>query len=58
MAIVNKKDEQRRKDFDAKLVLFCLAVSDFVLINTKGNLDNESSKILKSSMERFSALAE
>ncbi len=47
---MNKKDAARRKDFDSKLVLFCLAVSDFVIINTKGNLDSESSKILKSSM--------
>lgn len=57
-AHTNKKDEARRKDFDAKLVLFCLAVSDIVIINTKGNIDIESSKILKSSMERFSALTE
>lgn len=56
-ATLNKKDATRRKDFDSKLVLFCLAVSDFVLINTKGNLDSESSRILKSSMERFAALA-
>lgn len=56
--MVNKRESARRKDFDSKLVLFCLAVSDYVLINTKGNLDNESSKILKSSMERFEALSQ
>ena len=39
-ATLNKKDTTRRKDFDSKLVLFCLAVSDFVIINTKGNLDS------------------
>jgi len=57
-ASLNRKDSARRKDFDIKLVLFCLAVSDFVIINTKGNLDSESSKILQSSMDRFAALSE
>lgn len=45
----SKKDAEFRKDFDSKLVLFCLAISDFVIINTKGNLDIESTKIVKSS---------
>lgn len=53
---MNKKDAARRNDFDAKLVLFCLAVSDFVLLNTKGNFDISSSRILKSSLDRFEAL--
>ena len=39
-ATVSKKDAVRRKDFDSKLVLFCLAVSDFVIINTKRDLDS------------------
>lgn len=39
-------------------MLFCLAVSDFVIINTKGNLDNQSAQILKSSMDRFEALTQ
>ncbi len=47
-ATLNKKDSERRTNFDSKLVLFCLAVSDFVLINTKGNMDSESTRILKS----------
>lgn len=34
-----KKDAQKRKNFDSKLVLFCLGISDIVIINTKGNLD-------------------
>jgi predicted GTPase len=57
-ATVSAKDAIRRKGFDAKLVLFCLAVSDFVIINTKGNLDDGSAKIIKSSFDRFAALAE
>jgi GTPase Era involved in 16S rRNA processing len=38
--IVNKKDEKNRRDFDSKLVLFCLTVCDIVIINTKGCIDN------------------
>ncbi len=57
-SVVNKRDETRRKDFDSKLVLFCLAVSNFVIVNTKGNLDNESQKIMKSSLDKLDALAE
>jgi len=55
-ASLNKNEENKRLDFDSKLMLFCLTVSNFVIINTKGNLDSESLKILKSSMERFEVL--
>ena len=50
------KISKRKKDFDAKLVLFCLAVSNIVIINTKGNIDIESSRILQSSRDRIKAL--
>jgi GTPase Era involved in 16S rRNA processing len=39
-ASLSDKDKQRRLNFDRKLVLFCLSISDIILINTKGNLDN------------------
>ncbi len=39
-AALSDKDKEKRLNFDRKLVLFCLAISDFILINTKGNLDN------------------
>jgi ATPase subunit of ABC transporter with duplicated ATPase domains len=56
-ANLNRKDKvKRKKDFDAKLVLFCLAVSNIVIINTKGNLDSESTRILQSSRDRIKAL--
>lgn len=29
-------------NFDSKLVLFCLAVSDFIIVNVKGNLDKST----------------
>ncbi len=37
-SILNKKDENKREMFDRKLVLFCLAISDYILVNTKGDL--------------------
>ena len=48
-AITNEKDKQdeERKDFDSKLVLFCLAVSDFVILNVRGNFDQNTEKIVK-----------
>ena len=39
-ASLSSTDKRRRLNFDRKLVLFCLAISDIVLINTKGNMDN------------------
>lgn len=43
-ALTNETDENfdDRKNFDSKLVLFCLAVSDFVIINVRGNLDQNT----------------
>jgi hypothetical protein len=47
MANTNLKDEKKRGNFDSKLILFCLTVSDIVLINTKGNIDSNTSNLLK-----------
>ena len=33
-------DGKKRENFDSKLVLFCLAISDMVIINVRGNIDN------------------
>lgn len=55
-ASLSNTDKRKRLNFDRKLVLFCLAISDIVLINTKGNLDNESIKILKSCKKKFEGL--
>ena len=43
-ALTNETDEkfEDRENFDSKLVLFCLAVSDFVIINVRGNLDQNT----------------
>ena len=43
-ALTNETDEkfEDRENFDSKLVLFCLAVSDFVIINVRGNLDKNT----------------
>jgi hypothetical protein len=43
-AITNEKDskEKDRRNFDSKLVLFCLAVSDLTIINVKGNIDKHT----------------
>ena len=48
-AVTNEKDAQKedRDGFDSKLVLFCLAVSDIVIINVRGNLDQNTEKILR-----------
>jgi energy-coupling factor transporter ATP-binding protein EcfA2 len=39
-AITNDKDNNNkdRKQFDEKLLLYCMAVSDFVIVNVKGNI--------------------
>ena len=57
-ALTNEKDysQQDRKDFDSKLVLFCLAVSDFIIINVRGNLDNNTEKILRICYEKLESL--
>jgi GTPase Era involved in 16S rRNA processing len=43
-AVTNEKDakEKDRKNFDSKLVLFCLAVSDLTIINVRGNIDKNT----------------
>jgi hypothetical protein len=47
-AVTNDKDkkEKERKNFDSKLVLFCLAVSDFTIINVRGNFDKNTKDML------------
>ena len=32
--------------FDRKLVLFCLAISDFIFVNTKGDLEKNMKDVL------------
>ena len=44
--LLNKNEAQNRDKFDRKLVLFCLAVSDFVVVNFKGDIDKTLSDIL------------
>ena len=48
-ALTNEKDkkDEDRKDFDSKLVLFCLAVSDFIVLNVRGNVDKNTEKIFR-----------
>jgi GTPase Era involved in 16S rRNA processing len=43
-AVTNEKDDKYvdRQNFDSKLVLFCLAISNFVIINVKGNIDKNT----------------
>ncbi len=57
-AITNEKDrkDEDRKNFDSKLVLFCLAVSDFVVINVRGNLDQNTERIFRLCHERLDDL--
>jgi len=54
--LLNKKDEQNRERFDMKLALFCLAMSDFVFINFKGDIDRHLTEVLmvcKDSLKRL-----
>lgn len=48
-AVTNEKDQENkdRINFDSKLVLFCLAVSDIVVLNVRGNIDSNSAKMMK-----------
>jgi hypothetical protein len=57
-AIVNETDEryQDRKDFDHKLILFCLAVSDFVILNVRGNLDENTERIFRLCQQKLDDL--
>ena len=57
-SVTNEKDSEKevRGDFDSKLVLFCLAVSDFVIINVRGNLDHNTEKILRICYEKLEEL--
>jgi len=43
--LYNTKEDQRDK-FDRKLVLFCLAMSDIVLINFKGDIDRNLTQVM------------
>jgi GTPase Era involved in 16S rRNA processing len=54
-AVTNDKDrsDDDRKNFDSKLVLFCLAISDFVVLNVRGNVDKNTEKIVKMCHERL-----
>jgi hypothetical protein len=57
-ALTNEKDrgDEDRKDFDSKLVLFCLAVSDFIVLNVRGNVDKNTEKIFRLCHERLTDL--
>ena len=57
-SITNEKGEAytERQNFDSKLVLFCLAVSDFVIVNARGNLDSNTKKIMKVCKEKLCEL--
>ena len=57
-ALTNEKDkgDDDRKDFDSKLVLFCLAVSDFIVLNVRGNIDKNTEKIFRLCHERLDDL--
>jgi hypothetical protein len=57
-AITNEEDRENedRKDFDSKLILFCLAVSDIVVVNVKGNFDINTEKMLRICHERLEEL--
>ena len=50
------KDDEDRKDFDSKLVLFCLAVSDFIVLNVRGNIDKNTEKIFRLCHQRLEDL--
>jgi ATPase subunit of ABC transporter with duplicated ATPase domains len=54
-AITNEEDKENedRRDFDSKLVLFCLAVSDIVVVNVRGNFDLNTEKIVRLCHERL-----
>ena len=39
-SVLNKKEAQKREEFDRKIVLFCMAVSNFVIINVRGDLSS------------------
>ena len=45
--LLNKNEARHRDKFDRKLILFCLAVSDFVVVNFKGDIDKNLSDVLK-----------
>ncbi len=45
-SILSKKDSFNRESFDRKLTLFCLSVSDYVIINTKGDLEKNIKDII------------
>ena len=57
-AVTNEKDSKKedRSDFDSKLVLFCLAISDFIVINVRGNLDHNTEKILRICYDKLEEL--
>lgn len=57
-AITNDKDkeDEDRKDFDSKLVLFCMAVSDFVVVNVRGNFDVNTEKVVRLCHQRLDDL--
>ena len=44
--LLNKAENSQRDKFDRKLVLFCLAISDFVLVNFRGDIDKTLSDLL------------
>ena len=45
-----------KKDFDYKIVLFCLAVSDFVVINFRGILQLSVQKLIRFCYKRLEDL--
>lgn len=58
LAITSKKDEKVRQDFDSKLILFCLAVADYVIVNTKSDLDSETMGRLQACKQRLPTISQ
>ena len=48
---LNQAESAQREKFDRKLVLFCLAISDFVLVNFRGDIDKTLSDLLMLTMK-------
>ena len=47
---------QTRNRFDSKLIMFCLAISDLVIFNVRGNVDDNAQRLLTNCYEKRDAL--
>jgi GTPase Era involved in 16S rRNA processing len=55
-AVGKNKNEKDRNQIDKKIVLFCLAISDYTIVNVRGSVDQHTETILSMCYDKIEGL--